>query len=539
MLDEHLAALRRQGLITSWHDGEIVAGTLWEKEIEAHLNAASIILLLISPAFIASDYCYSKEMQRALERHRLGRTRVIPILLRPVDWVATPFSQLQMLPTGARPITNWPDHDQALEDVAGGIRRVVDDLLTQKAAVPGLSVPDVLARRNRQGISRRMILGLAGLAAAAGSGRVLLQHVLSVSPTPAGTSTGTMFGYDGQRTHFYPEERVLSPGTVSRLVPLWIRDMGDQIRYSSPVVAGGFIYVGSEDHRLHALNATTGRVLWATATGNRIRSSPAVAGSVISVGSEDHRFYALDAATGRVLWTFLTGEAVSSSPVVAGSVVYAGSEDHKLSALDAATGQVLWTFLADNWITSSPAVARGVIYVGSWDHRLSALDAASGRVLWATATGDQIRYSSPAVQNNIVYVGSGDSRLYACDTASGRMIWTYTTGGSLADASPALQGGTVSIGSEDGKFYALDAASGQARWTATANAGISSAAAVANGVVYVGSWDHRLYVLDAATGRVLWTYTTGDQVRSAPTVANGVVYVGSWDHRLYAFHLPA
>jgi TIR domain len=67
-LETHLSALRQQGVITEWHDRKIVAGTDWKQSIDAHLMTAAVVLLLISPDFLASDYCYGVEMQRALQR---------------------------------------------------------------------------------------------------------------------------------------------------------------------------------------------------------------------------------------------------------------------------------------------------------------------------------------------------------------------------------------------------------------------------------------------------------------------------------------
>src|SRR5215470_714139 len=78
-LEKHLRQLQRQGLISTWHDRKILAGETWGHEIDTHLETASIILLLVSPDFLASDYCYEHQMQHALERHRRGQTRVIPI----------------------------------------------------------------------------------------------------------------------------------------------------------------------------------------------------------------------------------------------------------------------------------------------------------------------------------------------------------------------------------------------------------------------------------------------------------------------------
>src|SRR5713101_1817547 len=79
-LKAHLMPLQRQGLVTIWADTDIDAGTEWEREIEKHLKTAQIILLLVSPDFIASEYCYSKEMLRAMERHEAGEAHVVPII---------------------------------------------------------------------------------------------------------------------------------------------------------------------------------------------------------------------------------------------------------------------------------------------------------------------------------------------------------------------------------------------------------------------------------------------------------------------------
>ncbi|MBA2288268.1 MAG: TIR domain-containing protein [Ktedonobacteraceae bacterium] len=127
-LETHLSLLRRQGLISTWHHYQVVAGTDRLQSIESHLNTASIILLLISPDFMASDYCYSIEMQLALERHVVGSARIIPVLLRPVDWHEAPFAHIQCLPRDERPVAIWPDRDEAFVDIARGIREAIKDV---------------------------------------------------------------------------------------------------------------------------------------------------------------------------------------------------------------------------------------------------------------------------------------------------------------------------------------------------------------------------------------------------------------------------
>jgi internalin A len=127
-LQTHLKLLQRQGLIDSWHDRLIEAGDEWKQRIDDNLERADIILLLISADFIASEYCYEKEMQRALERHEEGTARVIPIIVRKTNWRIAPFRKLQALPKNAEPVTLWPDRDSAWTDVSEGIERVVQEL---------------------------------------------------------------------------------------------------------------------------------------------------------------------------------------------------------------------------------------------------------------------------------------------------------------------------------------------------------------------------------------------------------------------------
>ena len=148
-LKQHLTPLQREGLVsTLWYDHEISAGTEWEKEIDLNLNTAQIILLLVSPDFIASDYCYSIEVKRALERHEHGEACVIPVILRPIYWQGTPFGKLQALPTDAKPVTDpsWSTQDRAYLNITTGIRRTIQELtlqhiVTESASTDNTPIP--------------------------------------------------------------------------------------------------------------------------------------------------------------------------------------------------------------------------------------------------------------------------------------------------------------------------------------------------------------------------------------------------------------
>src|SRR5215470_4516518 len=139
-LKTHLRPLQRQSLIDVWYDREISAGTEWEQEIKEHLNTAQIILLLVSPDFMDSDYCYGIEMKRAIERHERKEARVIPVILDHVYWQVDPLNKLQALPTDGKPVmsTSWHSLNEALFNVTEGIRKVVEQLTAKHTSVSPL-----------------------------------------------------------------------------------------------------------------------------------------------------------------------------------------------------------------------------------------------------------------------------------------------------------------------------------------------------------------------------------------------------------------
>lgn len=121
-LEAHLIALKRDGLATVWHDGHLGAGMAWRDTVLSQLEAAEVVLLLITKDFLASEFCYGVEMTRALARHDASTAKVVPVICRPCDWTTTPFAKLQAVPTDARPVVAWPDPDDAWLDVALQLR---------------------------------------------------------------------------------------------------------------------------------------------------------------------------------------------------------------------------------------------------------------------------------------------------------------------------------------------------------------------------------------------------------------------------------
>ncbi len=149
-LETHLSLLQRQGLIAAWHDRQIPTGNEWAHDINKHLEAASIILLLISPDFLASNYCYEKEMQQALERHNHGEAHVIPIILRPCEWQKASFAHLQALPRNGKPVTTWENQDEAFFNIVQGLRQAIE-----QQQVP-VHLPPEIERKNRKSLIQQV-----------------------------------------------------------------------------------------------------------------------------------------------------------------------------------------------------------------------------------------------------------------------------------------------------------------------------------------------------------------------------------------------
>src|SRR6266487_44476 len=269
---------------------------------------------------------------------------------------------------------------------------------------------------------------------------------------------------------------------------LWSFATDNQI-FSTPAVADGLIYFGSDDKHVYAITRQ-GQLHWKFPVHAGVPGSPVVVDKVVYIGSQDGSCYALDATTGRQLWARQTGAGIVSSPAVIDNKVYFGSFDSYFYALDATTGNVHWKTSLHGGIFSSPAVVNGMIYVGGHDTNIYALKASTGDVSWKVKTNDVIN-SSPAVWNDTIYIGSKDANLYALDL-NGHVLWRRPVLSEIA-SSPTIANDVIYVGSWDHNIYALDVNTGKILWQYQTNDGIESSPAVVNGVLYIGSRDGSLY----------------------------------------------
>lgn len=216
---------------------------------------------------------------------------------------------------------------------------------------------------------------------------------------------------------------------------------------SSPLVHDGVVYFGSSDGQVRALDAATGKLLWAYDAGDPVHSSPAWANGKIVVGTWGTKLLALDAKTGASAWAFQGGAerklsimlGISAAPSVDGDTVYAGARDGFVYALDAATGAMKWKYdAAGSWVLATAAIDDRSIWFGTSDTRLLvALDKATGKERLRADTGVWT-YASPVLVGASVITGTMNGALYALDTISGERTWTWRTPESVTDADDIL-----------------------------------------------------------------------------------------------------
>ncbi|MGV8162912.1 MAG: PQQ-binding-like beta-propeller repeat protein [Candidatus Nanoarchaeia archaeon] len=307
---------------------------------------------------------------------------------------------------------------------------------------------------------------------------------------------------------------------------------------SSPAVAYGFVYVGSNDGFLYQLNATNvSYMISKYFTGSISYSSPAVLDGFVYVGSDNGTIYQLNATNvSDLISIFVTEGDVYSSPVVAEGFVYIGSDDHKIYKLNATNiSQMLESHDLGAEVKSSLAVVDGFVYVGIENGHMMQLNATNISQQIAEYVTTNSILSSPIIAKGYLYLASEEGIVYQLDATNiSRVISQYVIGSDMG-SSPAVVDGYLYVGAGNGILYQLNATDvSQLISSYEIGESIYSSPAVAGGYVYVGSDDGYIYQLDALDiNQIISSYATSGGVLSSPAVAGGYVYVGSNDGRLY------
>ncbi|MHB9131749.1 MAG: outer membrane protein assembly factor BamB family protein, partial [Armatimonadota bacterium] len=374
------------------------------------------------------------------------------------------------------------------------------------------------------------------------------------APVPRAGQEWPMFQHDAARSG-------ISPDTVTPpLYPAWRTSLGGVTHFSSPVVAGGMLYLGvaDEDDRgragVYALDARTGKIRWHFPTATSIKHTVAVAHGLVYTASVDGQVYAIDADTGKERWRYSLGSALErwifSAPLVRDDTLYVGSGP-SFAALDARTGAERWrsTELGGDWISGrcSPAADDDRIYVPvNWSKGLSAVDLRMGKVVWNKQQGFGISHAAPTLAGGTLFYPANNS-LHALDPATDNEHWSFPLPGSWAISSPVVTGDVVLIGGAEGHLFAVETATGKERWRfqlgasllafspyeRTGNPVIASPA-ISGTTIYLGGTDGKLYALDVTTGKLLWDYSLGVPITASPAISGNTVYISTYDGSVYA-----
>ncbi|KAB2921838.1 MAG: PQQ-binding-like beta-propeller repeat protein [Bacteroidetes bacterium] len=279
-----------------------------------------------------------------------------------------------------------------------------------------------------------------------------------------------------------------------------------------------------------------------TARGPFIGSA-ATANGFVYAGSLDSTLYALDLTTGAVRWTFRAAGPVRSTPCVDGSVLYLNAGG-ALTALDAASGAVRWRFATKgekiytpygyaDYYQSSPVVRDGTVYFGSGDGHLYAVNAKNGALRWKFNTGDVV-HASPVLDSARVYIGAFNGVMYALEKSTGKEVWRFKTVGHRffpkgeVQGTAALSDGLVTVGARDYNIYALDAAKGYAHWNRTFPRGWALSLTADDTALYTGTSDDDVIVaFEAGTGTELWRTDLRFNTFGRAALDDSLLYIGT------------
>ena len=146
-LETHLAPLTRGGIVAAWHFRRLIPGQAWDEEIHQQLDNCDIFIPLVSSDFIASDYAYTVEFERAKQLRSEGKIEILPVIVRACLWTETPLEEIQALPDNGKAISSWNDQDEGWLSVVKGIQQVANKRLEESSST-GANVKSIDPKGN-------------------------------------------------------------------------------------------------------------------------------------------------------------------------------------------------------------------------------------------------------------------------------------------------------------------------------------------------------------------------------------------------------
>ena len=323
---------------------------------------------------------------------------------------------------------------------------------------------------------------------------------------------------------------------------LWTFEAGGAIT-SSPVVANGIVYFGSDDQHVRAVDISSGEERWSFPTEDIIEAPPLVIDGMVFTGSSDFSLYALDADTGELRWRFetndkLLGSANWTKGPKGETRILIGSYDTYLYCIDAVSGDEVWRYKTDNYVNGTPAVLGERVVFGGCDAGMHVVSTITGKRLSMVDLGEESYIAgSVGLADGRAYFGHYGNAFVCIDLEAEAVVWSFP-GDRAFFSSPAITADRVVFGGRDKSVHCLNRADGTEIWSFKTGRKVDASPVVCGDRAVVGSGDGRLYLLDLANGDEVWSYDIGRSIFSSPAVVEGVILVGANDGRLYAFGTP-
>jgi outer membrane protein assembly factor BamB len=318
----------------------------------------------------------------------------------------------------------------------------------------------------------------------------------------------------------------------------WSYQTGNDI-VSSPVVADGRVYIGSDDYSVYCLDFDDGARIWSYATGDLVEAPPLVHRGTVYVGSDDFFMYALDAADGSLRFRFEAGDKITGSAnwldTPQGTRIVFGSYDARLYCIDAADGTLIWSYETQNYVNGTPAVVEQGIVFGGCDGSVYVLSPEGTLIHRVELCPECHIAGSAAAEGGRAYLGHYGNAFVAIDLEAGRIAWTYGEHRHPFFAPPALGSDRVVFGGRDKQLHCVRRADGAPLWTFPTRRKVDGGAVICGDRVVFGSGDGRLSIVSLEDGKELWAYDVGRPIHSSPAVTAGTILFGAGDGRVYAF----
>jgi Ca-activated chloride channel family protein len=346
----------------------------------------------------------------------------------------------------------------------------------------------------------------------------------------------------------------------------WVARIPDTVQLPAVAYGAGQVFVsgGFESKAFYALDASSGRVTWATANLNDPGPTAAVYdnGRVI-FNTESCSLFALDARSGRVLWSRVIGSVTLAQTAVADELVFAAHpEDHsggyELTAYRITDGEPVWSHAITNELLAAPVISGDSVYASTADGSTYRLRRATGSLVWSEAleattapwiAGDELYVSrmTHGKEQQLVVSATTGKVIRTLETSEGRYVWDVPDNKGDLKALWAFEGSRPVIDrgvryvAMGGEVFATVASTGEPLWRRryagkTDQRSVGSVA-LAGSEVVVSTRDGKLFGLDVDTGYTLWSYDIGHHVVAEPIIAKGWIYAATKDGYVIALHV--